>query len=48
VENIWTNLSTGNFRIILVYRFKLKKPMKLVNVRYWDFLYKNDKEKKKK
>lgn len=44
-DDFWSNFSTGNFRINLVYRFNLKKPMKLVNVRYWKFLYK-DAEKK--
>ena len=46
-EHVWSNSSTGNFRIIIAYRFKLKKPIKFANVRYWNFLYKDSNKKEK-
>ncbi len=36
----WNYLNMGNCRILLVYRFKLHKPIKMANPRYWNFLYK--------
>ena len=35
VKEVWQYFNTGNFRINLSYRFKLKKPIKFLNPRYW-------------
>lgn len=47
INSVWSNFSTGNFRIILAYRFQLKKPIKLFNVRYWKITNKEKDNKKK-
>jgi hypothetical protein len=38
VKEIWSHFNTGNFRINAVYRFRLKKPIKFLNPRYWKIL----------
>lgn len=45
-DDIWTALTSGNYRIYVAYRFGLKKPIKLVNPRYWNF-FPRSKERKK-
>jgi hypothetical protein len=37
---LWNTMNTGNFRFNLVYRFSLKKPIKWLNVDYWEWLKK--------
>jgi hypothetical protein len=39
-EEVWNFVNTGNFRFNLVYRFNLKRPIKLLNPDYWKFLHK--------
>jgi hypothetical protein len=41
VKEIWSQFNTGNFRINVVYRFRLKKPIKFLNPRYWKIANKN-------
>ncbi|PLW99534.1 MAG: hypothetical protein C0591_02645 [Marinilabiliales bacterium] len=41
-ENIWTNFHTGNARIYFVYRFPIKKPLKIANPRYWKLFNKSN------
>ncbi|MCF8347664.1 MAG: DUF4421 domain-containing protein [Bacteroidales bacterium] len=40
INNLWNTMNTGNFRFNLVYRFSLKKPIKWLNVDYWEWLNK--------
>jgi hypothetical protein len=40
VKEIWSHFNTGNFRINAVYRFRLNKPIKFLNPRYWKILNK--------
>lgn len=37
-QNIWNYFNTGNIRFFLVYRFKLKQPIRTANPRYWKIL----------
>jgi hypothetical protein len=41
-KNIWNHFGTGNVRVYLVYRFKLNKPIKPANPRYWKIFNKPD------
>jgi len=41
-NDVWNFFNTGNFRFNLVYRFRLAKPIKLLNPDYWGFLHKNE------
>lgn len=41
-EDVWNFVNVGNFRFNLVYRFNLKKPIKLLNPDYWKFLHKEN------
>lgn len=43
-QNIWNHFSTGNARIYLVYRFKLRNPIKIANPNYWKLFNKNKSE----
>ncbi len=41
-NDVWNFFNTGNFRFNLVYRFRLAKPIKLLNPDYWRFLHRNN------
>lgn len=38
VKELWSQINTGNLRVNFVYRFRLRKPIKFLNPKYWKFL----------